>query len=236
MGLQMSNVTYGRGQAEWALWKSFTFGRNSSGEAPKVFKTRVKRLLDVDRDSDFADLSVPQPVRWSFVAPPEEPGGEAGYSEVEVFCLAVGLDLMDAGFKQSEVVFLLRYLRHELEVCMPGLVQRPSLISRQDYPPVPNLPTQTKKGKTFADARHFVVISKIEIRDNLPAGKASDHKAPLFLEPDYCDGIEELGSVLGAAMPDRRRVVTVVELTATAQAVAEFLPKAPNIRRGRPKA
>ena len=119
---------------------------------------------------------------------------------------------------------------------MPGLVQRPSLISRKDYPPVSNLPTQTKNGKTYADARLFVVISKIEIRDNLPSGKALDHKAPLFLEPNYCDGIEQLGSILGEAMPGRRRIVTVVELTATAQAVAEFLPKAPSIRRGRPKA
>lgn len=80
------------------------------------------------------------------------------------------------------------------------------------------------------------MISKIEIRDNLPAGKAADHKAPLFLEQDYCDGVEELGAVLGEAMPDRRRVVTVVELTSTAQAVAAFLLKAPSIRRGRPKA
>jgi len=236
MSLQMPNATYGRGQSEWALWKSFTFGRSASGEVPKVFKTRVKRLLDVDRESDFADLSVQPPVRWSFVAPPEEAGGEAAYAVADVFCLAVGLDLMDAGFKQSEVVYLLRFLRPELEARMPGLVQRPSLISRQDYPPVPDLPTQTENGKTHADARLFVVISKIEIRDNLPSGKASDHKAPLFFEPDYCDGIEQLGSVLSAAMPDRRRVVTVVELTTTAQAVAEFLPKAPSIRRGRPKA
>ena len=236
MRLQMSNVTYGRGQAEWALWKSFTFGRSSSGEVPKLFKTRVKRLLDVDRDSDFADVPAPPSVRWSFVAPPEDAGGEAAYAEVDVFCLAVGLDLMDAGFKQSEVVYLLRYLRPELEARMPGLVQRPSLLARRDYRPDPSLPTQTKSGKSFADARQFVIISKIEIRDNLPAGKASNHKAPLFLEPDYCDGVEELGAVLGDTMPDRRRVVTVVELTSTAQAVVEFLSKAPSIRRGRPKA
>ena len=82
----MPNATYGRGQTEWALWKSFTFGRSASGEVPKVFKTRVKRLLDVDRDSDFADLSVQPPVRWSFVAPPEEVGAEAAYAEADVFC------------------------------------------------------------------------------------------------------------------------------------------------------
>lgn len=236
MRLQMLNVRYGRGQAEWALWKSFTYGRSSSGEVPKVFKTRVKRLLDVDRTSDFADVSAPPSVRWSFVAPPDEAGGEAAYTEVDVFCLAVGLDLTDAGFKQSEVVYLLRYLRPELEARMSGLVQRPSLISRKNHLPVPNLPTQTKNGKTFADARLFVVIGKIEIRDNLPAGKASQHKAPLFLEPEYCDGVEELSAILGDAMPDRRRVVTVVELTSTAQSVVEFLSKAPSIRRGRPKA
>ena len=155
----MPNVTYGRGQAEWALWKGFIFGRNASDEVPKVFKTRVKRLLDVDRDSDFADISAPPTVRWSFVAPPEESGGEALYSEVDVFCLGVGLDLLDAGFKQSEVVYLMRYLRKELEARMPLLLSRPSLLSRQRYRPEASLPTYTENGTPYADARQFVVIS-----------------------------------------------------------------------------
>lgn len=219
----MSNVTYGRGQAEWALWKSFTFASGASDEVPKVFRTRVKRLLDVDRDSDFAQTSAPPPVRWSFVAPPEESGAEALYAEVDVFCLAIGLDLLDAGFKQSEVVYLMRYLRTDLEARMPVLLERRSLLSRRPMGP-------------GADARHFVVLSKIELREIVASDKIQAHKAPLFLEPIFCDGIEELSQVLGDAMPHRRRVVTLVELTAMAQAVVTFLKEAPSIRRGRPAA
>lgn len=232
----MSNVTYGRGQAEWALWKSFTVRRSVSGDVPKVFRTRIKRLLDVDRDADFADVSSPPPVRWSFVAPPEETGREASYGEVDVFCLAVGLDLLDAGFKQSEVVYLIRYLRPELDARMPELLKRPSLLLRQRRRPEDSLPTYTENGKSYADMRQFVVLSKIELREIVPAGKARDLKAPLFLEPDFCDGIEELSAVLRDAMPNRRRVVTVVELAAMAQAVTACLKDAPSIRRGRPKA
>jgi len=233
----MSNQTYGRGQAEWALWKSFTVGRGASDDVPKVFRTRVKRLLDVDREHDFAEASAPPHVRWSFVAPPEESGGEAAYNSIDVFCLAIGLDLLDAGFKQSEIVFLMRYLRPELEARMPGLVERPSLLSRQLYRPEvdPSLPTFGEKGKRYADARQFVVLSKIELREIVPQGRARAQKTPLFLEPDFCDGIEALSAVLSDAMPNRRRVVTVLELASTAQAVVAFLEKAPSIRRGRPK-
>ncbi len=234
----MSNETYGRGQVEWALWKSFTVGRGVHDAVPPVFRTRVKRLLDVDRTSDFAEASDPPPVRWSFVAPPEEAGAEAAYTPVDVFCLAIGLDLLDAGFKQSEIVYLMRYLRPELEARMPGLVDRPSLLARKLYKPEadPTLPIYTEQGETLADPRQFVVLSKIELREIVPEGKARAQKTPLILEPRFCDGVEELGTFLSVTMPGRRRVVTVVELTAAAQAVQAFLQQAPIIRRGRPKA
>ena len=39
----MSNEIYGRGQVEWALWKSFTIGRGAPDTVPQVFRTRVNR-------------------------------------------------------------------------------------------------------------------------------------------------------------------------------------------------
>ena len=234
----MSNEIYGRGQVEWALWQSFTIGRGAPDTVPQVFRTRVKRLLDVDRTSDFVEASDPPPVRWSFVPPPEEAGAEAAYAPIDVFCLAIGLDLLDAGFKQSEIVYLMRYLRPDLEARMPGLVKRPSLLARKLYRPDadPALPTYTEQGKTFADPRQFVVLSKIELREIVPQGKARAQKTPLILAPAFCDGIVALGAYLGETMPSRRRVVTVLELAATAQAVDAYLQQAPAIRRGRPKA
>ena len=111
---------------------------------------------------------------------------------------------------------------------MPGLVERPSLHARKRYSPEvnPSLPTFGEKGKKFADARQFVVLSKIELREIVPQGRARAQKTPLFLEPDFCAGIEALSAVLSDAMPNRRRVVTVLELTATAQAVVNSLEQA----------
>ena len=105
---------------------------------------------------------------------------------------------------------------------MPGLLERPSLLSRRPI----------SRG---SDARQFVALSKVELREIVATDKIQAHKAPLFLEPIFCEGAEGLSQVLDDVMPYRRRVVTVVELTMMAQAVKEFLPKAPSIRRGRPK-
>ena len=50
----MSNVTYRRGQVEWALWRAFTLARSPGEGPPPIFKTRIKRLLDLDRDLDVS--------------------------------------------------------------------------------------------------------------------------------------------------------------------------------------
>jgi hypothetical protein len=43
------NERYKRGQVEWALWQSVDTSNNSGTEPPTVFKTRVKRLPELDR-------------------------------------------------------------------------------------------------------------------------------------------------------------------------------------------
>ena len=234
----MSNESYGRGQVEWALWKSFTRTRPLKGEVSQVFRTRIKRLLDIDRELDLSDASMPPDVKFAFAEPPTASGSEVAYTTVDTFCLAVGLDLLDSGFKQSEVVFLMRYLRPDLEHRMGTLLDRPSLLRRSKLRSLshPNLPTYKYKGRSYADARLFVVLSKVELTEILPATNNQTDKSPLILEPEFCDGVEALCESLSERMPDKRRIVVVLELTATAQAATSFLEQAPNIRRGRPKA
>ena len=233
----MSNVTYGRGQVEWALWRAFARNDARGIEAPKAFLTRVKRLLEIDRDMDLSDREAQPGTDFAFVAPPERRGGEVAFAPVDAFCLAVALDLLDAGFKQSEVVFLMRHLRIDLEGRFERMLEGPNLNARRRYPAAkhPNLPTMKHKGTTYADGRIFLLIKKFEITEALTAPKLADHTDPLFLQPVFCRGIEDLARTLSEAMPDHRRVVTIVELAATAQAVCAFLEQAPDIRRGRPK-
>jgi hypothetical protein len=233
----MSEETYGRGQVEWALWCSFARARFSIGNVPRVFRTRIKRLLDIDRDLDLMDAKVPPERDCAFVAPPADEGAEAEYRTVDAFCLAIALDLLDSGFKQSEIVFLMRYLRPEFESRFSALLEPPSLINRQRYraEAYPDLPSYEHRGKRYADGRVFVVLRKVEVTDIIPSSPRGRPSGPVILEPVFCEGAEALGTELSETMPDHRRAVTVLELAATAQAVQAWLAEAPIIRRGRPK-
>ena len=70
-----------------------------------MFLTRIKRLLEIDRSLEQTDLQAQPNSNFAFVAPPERAGSEVAFTAFDAFCLAVALDLHDAGFKQSEVVF-----------------------------------------------------------------------------------------------------------------------------------
>ena len=234
----MDETTYGRGQVEWALWRSFTIGRSSTGnEVPRIFRTRIKRLLEIDRDLDLSGAEVPPEASYAFAPPPSDQSGDTAYRSVDAFCLAIALDLLDAGFKQAEVVFLMRYLRPDLESRFADLLTPPSLISRQrarakDYP---HLPTYKENGQLYADKRLFLVLQKVEMTEIISTVERPRYRFPVILEPIFCEGMETLTEALHDLMPNRRRAVTVLELAANAQAIAAFLNEAPAIPRGRPK-
>ncbi|NRB33038.1 MAG: hypothetical protein HRU27_20865, partial [Rhizobiaceae bacterium] len=122
--------------------------------------------------------------------------------------------------KQSEVVFLMRHLRSNLEERFPHMLTGPDLNARRRY---------------REDGRLFLLIKKFEMNEVFSSPNLKGHSAPLFLEPEYCNGAKALSQALSSAMPEHQRVITVVELAATAQAVEKFLTQAPEIRRGRPK-
>jgi hypothetical protein len=234
----MREANFGRGQVEWALWRSFTITSvTADKEIPKIFRTRIKRLLEIDRGLDLSDTEVPPDADYAFAPPPADDSGETAYRAVDAFCLAIALDLLDAGFKQAEVVFLMRYLRPELEKRFADMLTPPSLIDRQRYGAKysPHLPSYEENGQRFADKRLFVVLQKVEMTEIIPRAQRSRPHLPVILEPKFCAGVEALGDVLHHLLPVRRRAVTVLELAATAQAVETFLKEAPPIRRGRPK-
>ena len=234
----MAKEIYGRGQVEWALWCSFARASFNTGDVPQIFRTRIKRLLEIDRDLDLSEAEVPPKADYAFAPRPTIESGDVAYRAVDAFCLAIALDLLDAGFKQAEIVFLMRYLRPELQKRFPALLVPPSLISRQRYRArdYPDLPSYEEGGDSFADGRLFVILQKVELTEIGPASSRPRHPGPIFLEPVFCKGVTVLGAKLHDTMPNRRRTVTVLEVAATAQAVQEFLTAAPVIRRGRPKA
>lgn len=236
---RLGNVTYKRGQVEWALWRTFTLARSPGDGPPPIFRTRIKRLLDLDRELDAGSLDVPPPCTSAFVEPAEGGSGvEAQYTPFDAFCLAIALDLLDVGFKQGEIVLLMRHLRDTLADWFDDLLKRPSLIDRQSHPAKhhPGLPSLARSGgrAPIADARVFLILNRIEMTELMPAIESRPGQA-VFLEPEVCEGISRLQQRLDALMPRHRRTVIITEIAATAQAVAMFLDAAPLVPRGRPR-
>jgi hypothetical protein len=232
----LDTPAYKRGQIEWALWRAIMLGRWSGGEPPAIFKTRIKRLLDLDRglpvDGEVA--------AHAFLA--DDGGGsgfEAQYAPFDVFCLGVALDLLDIGFKQGEIVLVMRHVRTELARWFPRALARPSLIDRQNHlaKSYPDLPVIERPDRApLADARIFLLLNRIELTEVLSAssGKGKSEK-PVVLAPVVCSGIAGLHDELNKLMPLHRRTIIVIEIVALAQAIAGFLTKAPLVARGRPR-
>lgn len=237
----MSNLTYRRGQVEWALWRAFTLARSPGDGPPSIFKTRIKRLLDLDRGLEVSGFGAAPPSAFAFVEPSEGGSGtEAQYAVFDAFCLALALDLLDVGFKQGEIVYLMRHLRERLEAWFPELLDRPSLIDRQahlaqHHPKLPRVERGSGKSP-LADARVFLILNRIEMTEVLAPVQTRDHPSqPVFLEPEVCEGITKLTARLDDLMPLHRRTVITLEIAAAAQAVRTFLDAAPLFPRGRPR-
>jgi hypothetical protein len=219
--MDQADTTYRRGQVEWALWRFFTLLRPAAKEPPKVFLTRIKRLLEADRlgrfsagldykpDSDFAFSS----------AKTEGQGVDATFSAFDAFCLALALDLLDVGLKPSETVFLLRYLRTALAVEFKAILRDP--------PPPP-------RQRPAKDNRVFWIIQKVELTEiyDQATPRRKGQKTPIFLEPKFCHGAEDLLKELDQMNWTYRKAL-VVEIAYLADNLTQLLAKAPLKKRGR---
>ena len=165
------------------------------------------------------------PSDFAFVAPAEGGSGvEAQYTPFDVFCLALALDLLDVGFKQGEIVYLMRHLRDMLDDWFPDLISRPSLIDRQRplaklHPRLPVIERGAGKAP-LADARVFLILNRIEMTEVLatpsPQGKARPSRLP---RARGLRGDRRTAARLDALMPLHRRTVIMLEIAAVAQAV-----------------
>jgi len=218
--------TYKRNQVEQAVWSLFsqTSGRDP---IPRPFRTRIKRLLELDREQqaetgkNFA----------FFDAPPEGKGVEVAFTPFNAFCLTMGLDLLDIGFKQSEVVFCLQALRDKIEDTWQKIWTNPpgqtGNISVKDRPDKPSYINQT--GHKRVDTRVFMMIRKIELREAWPLLKK---ERDLVIESDICFGLDQAYEQLATMGKDHRKVISL-ELSEIAVQVKKYLEDAPARNRGR---
>lgn len=224
----MKNTSYKRGQVEWALWQFFRAKSNAKAKPPLIFSTRIKRLLELDR------AGVKNTPGYAFAESGTfGRGSDAAFSAFDAFCLAIAMDMLDTGFKQSEIVFFLAHIR-------PHLLKEYKYIIRNQHPSrqqavekeFPNLPKKIND-EGIADPLVYLVTRKIELKEIFPNKLSQESNEPLILEPGYFRGLAELVTELNAN-PKAYRKVLLVELSQTANEITDFLKQAPEFRRGRP--
>ena len=231
------NQAYKLGQVKWAVWRYFTATHLGAPRAvPLAFANRLNRLLELDRKMNKDTRSETKQARFAFHdTPPQGKGAEQAYSPFNAFLLAIGLDFVEAGFKQSEVVFLLRHIRHGLLEHFEGIQKNPSAFRQSLHPKSrPDCPTYWNGNVELADCRVFLLVDQSEFLEQFPGAVENWPKGkPFFFEPAFCRGVKELGEVLSERMPNRRRKTFVVELSQAGSLVPEFLKGSPAFARGR---
>jgi len=229
--MRVQDQTFRRGQAEWALWRLFDAGTYARRDMPAAFRTRIKRLLDIDRSGAMPGQAPAAALAFANDQPTGS-GSEAAFTAFDVFCLALALDLLDMGFKQAEIVFLLRHLRQGLRPVFERVVRDYPPANRQRYraQDFPNCPTtETQSGATIVDANVYLLVRKIELRELVPARAA---KHPLIAPPQICAGQVELAEALRDLNSAQRKVL-VIEIGLSARLAPRFLTDAPATKRGR---
>jgi hypothetical protein len=224
-----SSNTFRRGQVEWALWRMSTIGRPAPERATDVFRNRIKRLLEIDRDhASEASRKGKRQLAFS-QDQPEGTGFDVAFTAYDAFILALGLDLLRMGFIQSEAVMLMNFLRPRLGRIFGRILQNPPDPERR------SARAKSHPLKPEKDRRVFLLLERFEASEEFPAlhqkGRGGDN--PIYREPKICQGLGELAHELDRMDQVFRRAL-VLELAHTAFGVSKFLFKAPEIKRGRP--
>ncbi len=228
--------TYKRSQMQLALWQAFVFLHGSRDSPSSTFRTRIKRLLDLDRHVAKLSKKKGHAAKPAFMEEtPLGKGTDLAFTTFNVFCIGVGLELLDCGFKQGEVVFLLQHLQQDLAQQFTKILRRPPAprqkILAKD---TTKGPSYEENGVELADCRVFVLVQKVELTEVFPGRtKKRPKDDPLILHPHYCDGIKQLHEALHR-MNYQYRKVLVMEIANLAVLVKDALERAPRITRGRP--
>lgn len=189
-------ASYRRGQVEWALWRVKSGSKTT--QPPAEFLTRIRRLLEIDR-SGASDERFFSPYAFSDAAPGGK-GDEAAFHEIDVLMLWLALDLLEMGFKQQEVVSLMRS-------------GRAIVLKRYGR--------DLKRAFDDLAVNELLIAPKVELSEHA----WSPNARPFFV---VAEEVAEL--VLDRKV--RKAVMLAAGLAAFE--LAETLPEAPEMRRGRP--
>jgi hypothetical protein len=215
---------YTRGQMEWALWRQLNHvGHDPIRPAPRVFGNRIKKLLDLDKASGGKVFSS-GPAGWS-------PGSGVAveYHRFGVFLMWLGLTLLDAGFKQSDVLFLLSHIKAPLrdepyEYILKNPPSPGQMMFHSDRPNCPPHPVR----QNHADCSVFLMIRKIELRECWNWAKDD----PFIFGPRFCYGLTDLQKQMDRLNSEYPSTM-VIELAEAITTLNGILENSPRIMRGR---
>lgn len=210
---KIAGQRFQRGQVDHALWA--LIGPDQSAP-PQLFLGRIRKLLDIDREVVvLAGAKMPNAASHAFhgVGLPGQ-GTEMQFSAFDTFCLAIGLDLLELGFKQAEIVFLLRHIRDDLAITFGEiLLNPPAGRMRQEI-----------------DNRVYMAVGKVEIVERTGSARAQ----PYVLKPQFARGLEAISEIVDRLGPSERKVI-LLEIGNTVVYLCNHLSQALAPPKGRPR-
>lgn len=217
-----------------ASGKPSTALRRLGEPVPVVMKTRIKRLLEIDRERARAEGVSGEATVAFFDALPEGRGSDAQYDAFGAACLAIGLELLRFGFKQREIVGKIAAVRSLLErfyrtrIAQVSVEGTTYIIEDRDGQ-LPRKRSGRKQNQDVADPRGFLVLDAVEGADVATPSVGSHGEG----SPRLCVGEEDLLRTLGRLLPAQRYGVFVIEVSELMLRTRELLDKHPVRRRGR---
>jgi hypothetical protein len=191
-------LTFPRPALDAALSAALDDHAGGGRARPSRLPSRIRKLLDLDREltqqapagtgrafTDHAGLGQ---------------GVDAAYTPLNAFCLALGLELLEAGFKQSEVVTWVRLTRPWLAREYPRILAGPAGAA------VP----RTQLALPGRSDRCYMVVSRILALDELPeveeaVAGAGSRRTPVTFAPKFFHGPEDLAAALARSPSNVRR-------------------------------
>jgi len=226
------NTVYRRGQVDWSLWHMFS--KVKLDEPPLIFRSRVIRLLETDRDlcRDFKRS------QHAFMeGAPVSSGNDAVYRFEHAFSFAFAMMMMDCGFNQSDVVWTVQAAGKSISKMLKQIFDIAPTTADHAFA----LKT-FEKGGAAIDPRCFVTMTGVEMSEIFSKapqtigelGKKRRRKEPrVLIGPDFVGDHSQLAAVLnkmGRNSPDK---YLVFEIGYPARRLKELLAQAPIRKRGR---
>jgi hypothetical protein len=202
----MGEQTFKRGAALKAAW--LLFKRSAPETEPqKIFRNRVKHLLDFDRTINRPRGAGPGAGYAFFDRPKQGTGNKVEYSVLDVFCLLVAIELIDLGFPQSEAIAFAREARPVID----------HHFYKPESQPV-SVPT-------------FIVLTRSELTEAYEEEKGKKRRARVP-SPVIVPGYKILVRLMKHA-PYTDRKAIAIEIGKYARHLPEFLERSTETRRRR---